>query len=47
MHRGDWPQYLIDMDQWGYTDARLGSESRMNAEEINAWDSAGLTGHPR
>lgn len=35
-------QYVIDLDQWGYTDARLDAESGMSAEQATAWTAAGL-----
>jgi len=34
-------QYLIDIDQWGYTDARLQPDGNMNADEIAHW-TAGI-----
>lgn len=33
-------QYLVDVEQWGYQDARLGPRGEMGAEEIKAWTDA-------
>lgn len=33
-------QYLIDIDEWGYTDARLEPMGEMTREEIRAWTEA-------
>jgi hypothetical protein len=33
-------QYLVDVEQWGYTDARLRPEGAMSAEEIRRWTAA-------
>jgi hypothetical protein len=35
-------QYAIDMDQWGYADARLDHEAGMTRKEVNDWTEAGL-----
>jgi hypothetical protein len=35
-------QYLTDLEQWGYRDARLESPSAMTPAEIEAWTAAGL-----
>lgn len=34
-------QYLIDIDEWGYQDARLTSRSAMSAEDVDKW-TAGI-----
>ena len=34
-------QYLIDIDLWGYKDARLQPNGKMNAEQIAHW-TAGI-----
>ena len=33
-------QYLIDIEQWGYRDARLGPQGHMSQEEITLWTDA-------
>lgn len=33
-------QYLVDIDQWGYADARLRPEGAMTEEEIARWTAA-------
>jgi hypothetical protein len=33
-------QYLIDIQQWGYEDARLGPEGHMTAHDIDLWTEA-------
>ena len=35
-------QYVADIEQWGYADARLDPESGMTAEQVRAWTDAGL-----
>lgn len=35
-------QYVIDLDQWGYADARLDPPASMSAEQARAWTEAGL-----
>jgi hypothetical protein len=35
-------QYVIDMDRWGYTDARLDSEAGMTRKQARVWTEAGL-----
>ena len=33
-------QYLPDIEQWGYADARLAPDGNMSAEEIAHWTAA-------
>jgi hypothetical protein len=33
-------QYLIDIEQWGYADARLGPQGCMSDEEVELWTAA-------
>jgi hypothetical protein len=33
-------QYLVDIERWGYQDARLRPRGRMTAEEIDLWTAA-------
>lgn len=33
-------QYLIDIDQWGYLDARLGPQGTMTVEQVEHWTRA-------
>lgn len=33
-------QYLVDLEQWGYSDARLQPEGALSAEEIAVWTEA-------
>src|SRR5262249_17740973 len=33
-------QYLIDVEQWGYADARLGPGGPMSDEEVARWTAA-------
>ena len=35
-------QYLIDLQEWGYRDARLDAEAGMSAGQARAWTEAGL-----
>jgi hypothetical protein len=35
-------QYVIDLDRWGYTDARLDPEAAMTPEQAFVWTEAGL-----
>jgi hypothetical protein len=35
-------QYLVDMDRWGYADARLDGESGMTSKQVFDWTQAGL-----
>ncbi len=35
-------QYTIDMDRWGYADARLDDEAGMTRQEADDWTEAGL-----
>jgi hypothetical protein len=35
-------QYVVDMDRWGYSDARLDSEAGMTRKQAEAWTEAGL-----
>jgi hypothetical protein len=35
-------QYLIDLQEWGYRDARLDAEAGMSARQAWAWTEAGL-----
>lgn len=35
-------QYVIDMDRWGYADARLDSEAGLSSKQAKAWTEAGL-----
>lgn len=36
-------QYVIDLDDWGFADARVGSEASMSSAEADEWTKAGLT----
>lgn len=33
-------QYLVDIEQWGYADARLGPQGVMTQEEVERWTAA-------
>jgi hypothetical protein len=35
-------QYVIDLDRWGYADARLGPEAGMTPQQAFLWTEAGL-----
>ena len=35
-------QYVVDMDRWGYSDARLDQEAGMTTKQAEAWTEAGL-----
>ena len=37
-------QYLVDIDEWGYEDARLTPRGSMTAEQVSAWTS-GIDNH--
>jgi hypothetical protein len=37
-------QYVVDLEQWGYEDARLDAESGMTEGQADAWTDAGLRG---
>jgi len=37
-------QYLIDLERWGYSDARLDPEAGMTARQVKIWTDAGLHG---
>ena len=39
-------QYLIDIERWGYTDARLLSDSSMTPEDAANWSAAAFEGEP-
>jgi hypothetical protein len=39
-------QYLIDVNQWGYRDARLTNDVRMNARDIQQWTDAIMNEKP-
>jgi hypothetical protein len=38
-------QYLVDVDEWGYEDARLQPRGAMTEEQIEAWTAAVDTSH--
>jgi hypothetical protein len=35
-------QYVVDIDEWGYQDARLEPRGRMTPDEAAHWTAAGL-----
>jgi hypothetical protein len=35
-------QYVMDLEQWGYQDARLDAESGMTADQARTWTAVGL-----
>jgi hypothetical protein len=35
-------QYVVDVEQWGYQDARVEPLGKMTADEATAWTEAGL-----
>jgi hypothetical protein len=35
-------QYVVDIDEWGYQDARLEPRGRMTPDEVAHWTAAGL-----
>jgi hypothetical protein len=35
-------QYVVDMDRWGYADARLDSEAGLTSKQAEVWTEAGL-----
>ena len=37
-------EYLIDVDQWGYRDARLQPNGTMSAAQVEEWTDGVLTG---
>ena len=37
-------QYVTDLDEWGYADARLDGEAGMTKEQVDRWTQAGLGG---
>jgi hypothetical protein len=40
-------QYVVDLEQWGYADARLEPPAKMTAEQARQWTDAGLRAqHP-
>jgi hypothetical protein len=39
-------QYLVDLEQWGYRDARLLPRGTMTAEQIAVWTAAAFEGSP-